>query len=37
MSLINGPHAFVLVSVLEELDSEAFFAVIAPVTDILLG
>ena len=37
VALVDGPHALVLVTVLVELDAEAFFAVIAPVSDVLLG
>jgi len=32
--LINGPHSFILVSVLVILDTEAFLAVVAPVTEV---
>eukprot|EP00356_Strombidium_inclinatum_P005650 CAMPEP_0170493660 /NCGR_PEP_ID=MMETSP0208-20121228/14198_1 /TAXON_ID=197538 /ORGANISM="Strombidium inclinatum, Strain S3" /LENGTH=305 /DNA_ID=CAMNT_0010769611 /DNA_START=311 /DNA_END=1226 /DNA_ORIENTATION=+ len=31
--LVHGPHAFVLVAVFVELDTEAFFAVVSPVAD----
>jgi len=36
MALINGPHALVLVMISVELDTEAFFAVVTPVTNIFL-
>ena len=36
MALVNGPHALILVSIFVELDTEAFFAVIAPITNVLL-
>ena len=36
VALVDGPHALVFVTVLVELDAEALFAIIAPVTDILL-
>jgi hypothetical protein len=37
MLLVHGPHAFVLVSILVELNSEAFLAVVAPVSDVAAG
>jgi hypothetical protein len=37
MSLVNGPHTFVLVSVFVVLDTETFLAVITPVTDVAGG
>ena len=37
MSFIHSPHTFILISILVELNSETFLAVIAPVTDVLLG
>jgi len=36
VALIDSPHTFVLISILVELDTEALFAVISPVSDILL-
>ena len=36
VALVNGPHALILIFILVELDAEAFLAVIAPITDVLL-
>lgn len=36
VALIDGPHAFVLISVGVELNAEALLAVVAPIADILL-
>jgi len=35
--LIDGPHSFIFVSVLVILDTEAFLAVVAPVSDVARG
>ena len=34
MLLIHGPHTFVFVTILVELDTEALLAVVSPITDI---
>jgi hypothetical protein len=34
MLLVNGPHTFVFVTILVELNTEAFFAVVSPVTNV---
>ena len=36
VALVNGPHSLILIFIFVKLDAEAFFAVIAPVTDVLL-
>lgn len=36
VTLVNWPHALILVSILVVLDTESFFAVIAPVSNVLL-
>ena len=36
VALINCPHTLILIFILVELDAEAFFAVITPVTNVLL-
>ena len=35
MAFVEGPHAFVFVSALVVLDTEALLAVVTPVTDVL--
>ena len=37
MFLVHSPHTFILISILVELDTEAFFAVVSPVTDVSAG
>jgi hypothetical protein len=37
MLLVHGPHAFIFVAVLVELDAEALLAIISPVTDVSAG
>ncbi len=36
VALVDGPHAFVLVTILVELDAETLLAVVTPVSDVLL-
>jgi hypothetical protein len=37
MLFVHGPHAFVLVVILEELDAEPLLAVVSPVSDVSAG